>query len=130
LGRGEGDRDTFVALLSVDNLRGGDATSPLNNVVIKEGGGAEAEEADIDFEVDSDNLGRGEEETALTDDCTMSTSGDKGAEEGPVNDMDKIGLIFNFEDIETKVCLKECGSYVKFNKCLHRGYKKGSVKAK
>ncbi len=91
----------------------------------QEGGGAEAEEADggrddIDFEGDSDNLGRGEEETALTDDCAMSTSGDEGAEEGPVNDMDEIGLIFNFEDIETKVCLKECGSYVKFNnKCLH-----------
>jgi hypothetical protein len=72
-------------------------------------------------------LGQGEEETALTDDCAMSTSGDEGAEEGPVNDMDEIGLIFNFEDIETKVCLKECGSFVKFNnKCLHRGYKKGS----
>ena len=129
----EGDRDANVALLSLDNPGEGDATSPLNNVVIKEGGGAEAEEADgrrndIDFEDDSDNLVRGEEETALTDDCAMSTSGDEGAEESPVNDMDEIGLIFNFDDIETKVCLKECGSYVKFNKCLHRGYKKGNVK--
>jgi hypothetical protein len=84
--------------------------------------------ADVDFEDDSDNLGWGEEETALTDDCAMSTSGDEGAEESPVNNMDDIGLIFNFDDIETKVCLKECGSYVKFNKCLHRGYKKDSVK--
>jgi len=43
--------------------------------------------------------------------------------------MDDIGLIFKFEDVDTKVCLKEFGSYVKFNnKCLHRGYKCGSVK--
>ncbi len=49
-------------------------------------------------------------EMTLTDDCAMSTSGDEGAEEGPVNDMDEIGLIFKFEDIETKVCLKEFGS--------------------
>jgi hypothetical protein len=61
-------------------------------------------------------------EMTLTDDCAMSTSGDEGAKESPVNDMDEIGLIFKFEDIETKVCLKEFGSYVKFNnKCLHRG---------
>jgi hypothetical protein len=187
-------RDAVVALLSLDNPGGGDATSPRYDVVVKDKeGGAEAEEADggrddIDFEGDSDNLGRGEEETALTDgamdpvgnvgakdgstddedeigleggaeaeeedggrddidfegdgnnlgryeeettltDGTMDLGGDVGAEEGPVNDMDEIGLIFNFEDIKTKVCLKECGSYVKFNnKCLHRGYKKGSVK--
>jgi hypothetical protein len=68
-------------------------------------------------------------EMTLTDDCTMSASGNKGAEEGPVNNMDEIGLIFKYEDIETKVCLKEFGSYVKFNnKCLHRGYKRGSIK--
>jgi hypothetical protein len=68
-------------------------------------------------------------ELTLTDDCTLSMGGDKGAKEGPVNNMDKIGLIFMFEDIETKVCPKEFGSYVKFNnKCLHRGYKCGSVK--
>jgi hypothetical protein len=68
-------------------------------------------------------------EMTLTDDCAMSTSGNEGAKESPVNDMDEIGLIFKFEDIETKVCLKEFGSYVKFNnKCLHRGYKCGSVK--
>jgi hypothetical protein len=61
-------------------------------------------------------------EMTLTDDCAMSTSDNEGAEEGPVNNMDEISRIFKFEDIETKVCLKEFGSYVKFNnKCLHRG---------
>ncbi len=65
----------------------------------------------------------------LTDDCTMSMSGNEGAKEGPVNDMDEIGLVFNFEGIKKTVCLKEFGSYVKFNnKCLHRRYKRGSVK--
>ena len=39
-------------------------------------------------------------EMTLTDDCVMSTSGDEVAEEGPVNDMDEIGLIFNFEGIK------------------------------
>ena len=34
----EGDRDAVVALLSLDNPGRGDATSPLSNVVIKEGG--------------------------------------------------------------------------------------------
>jgi hypothetical protein len=69
-------------------------------------------------------------EMTLTYDCALSTSGNEGAaEEGPANDMDEISLIFKFEDIEIKVCLKEFGSYVKFNnKCLHRGYKRGSVK--
>jgi hypothetical protein len=68
-------------------------------------------------------------EMTLTDDCAMSTSGSEGAKESPVNDLDEIGLIFTFEDIETKVCLKEFGSYMKFNnKCLHRGYKWGSGK--
>ncbi len=47
-----------MVLLSLDNPRGGDTTSPLNNVVIEERG-AEAEEADgrrddIDFEGDRD----------------------------------------------------------------------------
>jgi len=51
-------RDAAVALLSLDNPRGGDATSPLNNVVIEEGD-VEAEEVDgrrddIDFEGDRD----------------------------------------------------------------------------
>ncbi len=51
-------RDTIVALLNLNNPRGGDATSPLNNVVIEEGD-AEAEEADsrrddIGFEGDRD----------------------------------------------------------------------------
>jgi hypothetical protein len=41
-------------------------------------------------------------EMTLTDDCAMSTSGDEGAKKGPVNDMDEIGLIFKFKDIETK----------------------------
>ena len=58
-----------------------------------------------------------------------STGGNEFAKEGPVNDMDEIGLIFNFEGIKKTVCLKEFGSYVKFNyKCLHKGYKHGSVK--
>ncbi len=61
-------------------------------------------------------------------DGAMSTGGNGGAKEGPVNDMDEIGLIFDFEDIKTKVCLKEFGSYMKFNnKCLHRRYKSDSV---
>ncbi len=52
-----------------------------------------------------------------------------GAEESPVSDMDEIGLIFKFDNIEIKVWLKEFGSYMNFNnKCLHRGYKRGSVK--
>jgi hypothetical protein len=51
-------RDAVVALLNLNIPMGGDATSPLNNVVIEEGG-AEAEEADgrrdnIDFEGDRD----------------------------------------------------------------------------
>ncbi len=57
-----------------------------------------------------------------------STAGKEGAKEGPVNNMDEIGLIFNFEGIKKTACLKEFGSYIKFNnKCLHRGYKRGSV---
>ena len=51
-------RDAAVALLSLDNPRGGDATSPRYDVFIKEGG-AELEEADgrrddVDFEGDRD----------------------------------------------------------------------------
>ncbi len=68
-------------------------------------------------------------EMMLTDDCAMSMSSEEGAEEGPVNNMDEIGSIFNFEGIKKPVCLKEFGSYMKFNnKCLHRGYKCGSIK--
>ncbi len=71
-----------------------------------------------------------EEETALTD-GTMDPVGNVGAEDGGLtDDKDEIGLIFKLEGRETKVCLRHLGSYVKFssNKCLHRGYKKGSVK--
>jgi hypothetical protein len=46
-------KDAVVALLNLKNPRGGDATSPLNNVVIEEGS-AEAEEDNIDFEGDRD----------------------------------------------------------------------------
>ena len=51
-------RDAAVALLSLDNPGGGDATSPRYDVVIEEGG-AELEEADgrrddVDFEGDRD----------------------------------------------------------------------------
>ncbi len=85
------------------------------------GGNAGANGGSVD---DMDEIG---EETTLTD-CAMSTGDNKGADKGPVNDRDEIGLIFDVEDINTKVCLKEFGSYVKFNnKCLHRGYKSGSV---
>jgi hypothetical protein len=118
---------------------------------------ADRRRVDNNFEGDGNDLGQGKEETTLTDgakdpggnagangslvddmdeigeettltDYAMSTGGKKGADEGPVNDMDEIGLIFDFEDITTKVCLKEFGSYMKFNnKCLHRGYKSGSI---
>jgi hypothetical protein len=75
-----------------------------------------------------DDMDEIEEETTLKGGCAMSMDGNEGADEGPVNNMDKFGLIFDFEDIE-KICLKEFGSYAKFNnKCLHRGYKSGSVK--
>ena len=68
-------------------------------------------------------------EMTLTDDYAMSTGDNEGAEEGPVNNIDEIGLIFDIEGINKTVCLKEFGSYVKFNnKCLHRGYKRGSIK--
>ena len=85
----------------------------------------------IDFEGDSDNLGRGEEETALTDgamDPGGDVGGDVGAEDGSTDDEDEIGLIFELEGKETKVCLRDFGSYVKFSKeCYHKGYKNGSV---
>ena len=132
----EGDRDAVVALLSLDDPGGGDATSPLNNVVIKEGGGAEAEEEDRgrddnDFEGDGNNLGWGEEETTLTDgamDPGGDVGADVGADDGSTEDEDEIGLIFDLEGKETKVCLRDLGSYVKFSKeCRHKGYKSGSV---
>ena len=128
----EGDRDAVVALLSLDNPGGGDATSPLNNVVIKEGGDAEAEEEDggrddNDFEGGGNNLGWGKEETTLTDGA-MDPGGNVGANNGSTEDEDEIGLIFDLEGKETKVCLRDIGSYVKFSKeCRHKGYKSGSV---
>ena len=155
-----------MALLSLDNPREGNATSPWNDVVIKEGcveaeeadrerddidfeggrdaivalwynvvieeGGAEAEEADwgrddINIKGDSNNLGRGEEETALTD-GTMDPGGDVGADDSSTDEEDEIGLIFELEGKETKVCLRDFGSYVKFSKeCYHNGYKSDSV---
>jgi hypothetical protein len=110
---------------------------------------------DDNFEVDGNNLGQGKEETTLTDGAkdpvsnaganngsvdnmdeigveTMLTDGTKdpvsnaGANNGSVDDMDEIDLIFDFDGKEEKVCLKEFGSYVKFNnKCCHKGYKTG-----
>ena len=54
--------------------------------------------------------------------------GDVGANDGPTDDEDEIGLIFELEGKETKVCLRDFGSYVKFSKeCYHKGYKNGSV---
>jgi hypothetical protein len=102
----------------------------LNNVVIKEGDAeavADGERDDNNFEGDGNNLGQGKEETTLTDGAKDPVS-NAGANNSSVKDMDEIGLIFDFEG-KKKVCLKEFGSYVKFNnKCLHRGYKRGSVK--
>ncbi len=120
-----------MALLSLDNPGGGDATSPRYNIVIKEGG-SEAEEEDggsddINFEGDSDNLGRIQEETVLTDGA-MGPVGNMGAEDGLTDDEDEIGLIFELEGKETKVCLRDFGSYENFSKeCYNKGYKSGSV---
>jgi hypothetical protein len=105
-------------------------TSPLNNVVIKEGD-AEAEadggRDDNNFEGDGNDLGWGKEETTLTDGA-MDTGGDVGADDGLVDDEDEIGLIFELEGKETKVCFRDLGSYVKFSKeCYHKGYQSGSV---
>jgi hypothetical protein len=59
----------------------------------------------------------------------VAISCNKGAKEGLVNNIDEIGLIFDIESIKKTVCLKEFGSYVKFNnRCLHRGYRCGSVR--
>jgi hypothetical protein len=39
-----------------------------------------------------------------------------------------IGIIFRLESNNVKVCLRDFGSYVKFNKeCYHKGYKSGTV---
>jgi hypothetical protein len=41
---------------------------------------------------------------------------------------DKIGIIFDLEEKEVKVCLMDLGSYKKFNKeCYLKGYKSGVV---
>ncbi len=65
-------------------------------------------------------------------DGAMDPGGDVGADVGSDNgsmeDEDEIGLIFDLEGKETKVCLRDLGSYVKFSKeCRHKGYKSGSV---
>ena len=65
-----GKIDTVAALLSLAAPRGGGVTSPLNNIVIEEGGAeAEADKGryNNDFEGDGNNLGWGKEETTLTD---------------------------------------------------------------
>ncbi len=67
-------------------------TSPLNNVVIKEGDTeAEADRGrDNDgFKVDGNDLGQGKEETALTDGA-MDTGSDASADDGSVDNMDEI----------------------------------------
>ncbi len=79
------------------------------------------------FEGDGNDLGRGEEETMSTDDA-MNPGGDVGADDGLVDDKDEICLIFELKGKETKVCLRDLGSYMKFSKkCYHKGYKSGSV---
>ncbi len=91
--------DAVVALLSLAAPRGGDVTSPLINVVIKEGDAeAEAEGGrdDNNFEGDGNNLGRGKEETTLTDGA-MDPGGVVGADDGLVDNKDEIGLIFELE---------------------------------
>jgi hypothetical protein len=72
-------------------------------------------------------LGWGEEETTFTDGA-MDPGGNVGANDGLVDDEDEIGLIFELEGQETKVCLRDLGSYVKFSKeCYRKGYKSDSV---
>jgi hypothetical protein len=109
---------------------GGDATSPLKNCVIKEGD-AEAEadggRDNNNFEGDGNDLGRGKEEMTLTDGA-MDPGGNMGANDGSMDNEDEIGLIFELEGKETKVCLRDLGCYVKLSKeCYHKGYKSGSV---
>jgi len=63
----------------------------------------------------------------LTDDA-MDPGSNVGAEDGLTDNEDEIGLIFELEGKETKICLRDLGSYVKFSKeCYHKGYKSGSV---
>ncbi len=41
---------------------------------------------------------------------------------------DIIGIFFWLEGNDVKVCIRDFGSYVKFNKeCYHKGYKSGKV---
>jgi hypothetical protein len=76
-------------------------------------------------------LGWGEEETTFSDgamDPGGNVGADVGANDGSTEDKDEIGLIFELEGKETKVCLRDLGSYVKFSKeGRHKGYKSGSV---
>ncbi len=82
---------------------------------------------DNNFEGDGNDLGWGKKETKLADGAKDPES-NAGANNSLVKDTNEIGLIFDFEG-KKKVCLNEFGSYMKFNnKCLHRGYKRGSVK--
>ncbi len=77
-----GTIDAVVVLLSLAAPREGDVTSPLNNVVIDEGGG----DAEVDggrdnnnFEGDGNDLEQGKEETTLTD-SAMDTGSNAGAD--------------------------------------------------
>jgi hypothetical protein len=61
-------------------------------------------------------------------DGAMELGGDMGADDGSVDNKDEIGLIFELEGKETKVCLRDLGSYMKFSKeYYHKRYKSGSV---
>jgi len=69
-------------------------------------------------------LGWGEEETTLADgaiDPGGNVGADVDADDGLTEDEDEIGLIFELEGKETKVCLRDLRSYVKFSKeCHHK----------
>jgi hypothetical protein len=74
--------------------------------------------------------------------CSLSPSrelkekGKKSLVDDPVAEKanrsaDEIGIIFKSKNcVETKVCMRDIGSYVKFSsqECLHKGYKSGNVK--
>ncbi len=49
-------------------------------------------------------------------DGAMDPGGNVGADDSLVDKDDEIGLIFELEGKEIKVCLRDLGSYVKFSK--------------
>jgi hypothetical protein len=80
----------------------------LNNVDIEEG-----DADDNNFEGDGSNLGRGEEETTLTD-GTKDPVSNAGANNSSVHNMDEIGIIFDFEGKKKEYALLNflTGTYV------------------